>query len=405
MPTTIDGATSNIQSDHDPFVRADDVQDDAAHPVRDLVNEFIEEEKLEKLANIERLKIRARSKGKVLAEQEESTQPLALTRSTDGADFIFGASETARPVWGRDEDILWSEGESLIICGTDGTGKTTLAGQLLKARLNLGDGIVLGFPVRAGARRILYLACDRPKQAARSLARQFGREDTEVLQERLTVWKGPPPFDFAKRTDTLLRMCEAYDADTVIIDSLKDVALGISDDETGTAYNRARQLAIANGIEVIELHHTKKQSSNGGGRSHSLEMLYGSRWLAAGAGSVIMLDGEPGDPVVKLRHLKQPMNEVGPLDIEHEAKSGTSSVFESGANLEDLLYTPGGLTALMAAEREFQSKKPTLAERQRMRRKLDRLVTQGIATKVAATTKGNPDVYLPARARPDHASA
>ncbi len=32
----------------------------------------------------------------------------------------------------------------------------------------------------------------------------------------------------------------------------------------------------------------------------------GSTWLTSGLGSVIVLDGEPGDPTVELRHLKQP---------------------------------------------------------------------------------------------------
>lgn len=368
------------------------------HPVRDAVAKWIDTEKLTGIANAEKYKILGHAKGKELAEQELSAQPLTLTRATDGADFIFGATETVRPVWGRGEDIIWSEGESLIICGTDGTGKTTLAGQLLKARLGLSD-YVLGFPVRIGERRCLYLACDRPKQAARSLARQFDERDAGTLRERLTVWKGPPPYDFAKRTDTLLRMCEAYDADTVIIDSLKDVALGISDDETGTAYNRARQLAIANGIEIIELHHPKKQNANGG-KPNSLEALYGSRWIAAGSGSVIMLDGEPGDPIVKLRHLKQPMNEVGPFDVEHDAKTGTSSVHQNGKSLEEMLHTPGGLTALMAAERIFQTRKPTNAEREKMRRKLEALVSKGIATKVEPVGHGNPAVYWPTSVRP-----
>jgi hypothetical protein len=40
-------------------------------------------------------------------------------------------------------------------------------------------------------------------------------------------------------------LCEDADADTVVVDSLKDAAIGLSHDDVGSAYNRARQIAIA----------------------------------------------------------------------------------------------------------------------------------------------------------------
>jgi len=41
-------------------------------------------------------------------------------------------------------------------------------------------------------------------------------------------------------------------------------------------------------------------------------------WLTSGAGSVILLNGQPGDPVVSLHPLKQPAAEVGPRGTRHE---------------------------------------------------------------------------------------
>jgi hypothetical protein len=40
--------------------------------------------------------------------------------------------------------------------------------------------------------------------------------------------------------------------------------------------------------------------------------VYGSTWLTAGTGSVILLHGEPGDPIVSMHHLKKPVAEGGP---------------------------------------------------------------------------------------------
>ncbi|MDT1837607.1 AAA family ATPase, partial [Acinetobacter baumannii] len=92
-------------------------------------------------------------------------------------------------VWGRGENVLWAEGEALMIYGGSGVGKTTIAGQLIRA-LILADGDVLGLPVTPAAGRVLYLAMDRPSQAARSLSRQFhAGAHRPALSERLTVWE------------------------------------------------------------------------------------------------------------------------------------------------------------------------------------------------------------------------
>ena len=40
-------------------------------------------------------------------------------------------------------------------------------------------------------------------------------------------------------------------ADTVIIDSLKDAYIGLTDDEASAAYNRARQTALQAGVQVV----------------------------------------------------------------------------------------------------------------------------------------------------------
>ena len=184
---------------------------------------------------------------------------------------------------------------------------------------------VLGFPVRAARKRVLYLAMDRPRQAARNLARIFRGASRELLAERLVVWEGPPPADFAQDPDAMYAMCQLHDADVVFVDSLKDAAMGLSSEEGGGGYNRARQRCIQNGIDVVELHHQRKTGENGG-KPKTISDVYGSTCITSCAGSVIVLFGDPGDPMVEFIHLKQPVNVVGPFNVIHDQQTGISRI-------------------------------------------------------------------------------
>jgi hypothetical protein len=42
---------------------------------------------------------------------------------------------------------------------------------------------------------------------------------------------------------------------------------------------------------------------------------------------VILLNGEPGDPIVSMHHLKKPVAEGGPYEIIHDPATGLSSVW------------------------------------------------------------------------------
>jgi hypothetical protein len=249
----------------------------------------------------------------------------------DGSAFLYDGSPEVESIWGRGDEVLWSGGESLVLTGPPGVGKTTLAGQVLRARLT---GQVLGYPVTPTGSKVLYLAMDRPRQIRRSLLRQFGPEDQDVLAERLQVWSGPPYKDLAKHPGMLLEMAGWAQADTVVLDSLKDAFIGLTDDDASAAYNRARQIALQAGVQVIELHHQVKRGVNSSAPT-TLADVYGMAWITAGAGSVILLWGQPGDLVVQLRHLKQPAAEVGPFQILHDHSRGVSTIHR-GADLKRL---------------------------------------------------------------------
>jgi AAA domain len=274
---------------------------------------------------LRKLRIRAEARRQFDAEQNADRPQV---QAVDGASFLLNQPDTVPCIWGTGSDVLWAEGEPLMLCGLADVGKTTIAGQVLRARLGIGDGLVLGLPVTPDTRAILYLAMDRPQQIRRALGRIFGPADHDVLRERLIVRPGPPPEDLAVNTDLLAQLASDHGAGTVFLDSLKDAALGLSEDGPAAAYNRARQAAIAAGVDLLEMHHMVKRGA-AGGKPKTLADVYGSTWLTAGAGSVIVLNGDPGDAVVELRHLKQPAAEVGPWSVLHDPITGLSSIFHS----------------------------------------------------------------------------
>ena len=309
---------------------------------------------------------------------EDVGDDLAYMRSmlVGGGSFVLDIPDVIPALWGHGEDVLWAEGESLMIAGPPGLGKTTLALQLIHAQLGLGDGTVLGLPVPPRDGRILYLAMDRPRQIARAAKRLFRRENRVAL-ERLVVWQGPPPADIAQNPILLLKLARAAGADTVYLDSVKDAAIGLSDDATGAGYNRARQLLLAGGVELVELHHTVKRGANGGPPA-AIADVYGSAWITAGTGSVVLLSGDPGDPIVGFKHVRHPAGEVGPFMVRHDQTAGVLTV-DGQVDLAELATTVGfgGLTAKYAAAVLFSATEPTAQQVEKARRRLDKLVKGG----------------------------
>lgn len=324
-------------------------------------------------------------------EPEQDPAQEAVRLFKPGGSFFHDVPDVPPAVWGIGGEVLWAEGEALLIAAPQGVGKTTLAHQLVRARLGLQDG-VLGFPVVPG-KRVLLLAMDRPAQTRRAGNRLFAKDDPAYLNDHLVVWEGPPPYDMAKRTDILAAMCAKAGADTVVVDSLKDAAMGLSEDAVGAGYNRARQLALSEGVQVLENHHVVKRGANGAA-PNTMADIYGSTWITSGAGSVILLWGEAGDPVVAFRHLKQPMDEVGPFQLVHDHDSGTTEVRHS-ADLLDMARRGGtnGVTPRAAAEAIFETPKVTTSQREKARRRLDRLVASGHMVCVPPSTPTDPSRY------------
>jgi hypothetical protein len=307
---------------------------------------------------------------------------------TDGAAFILDTPDTIPAIWGIGDEVLWAEGESLMLAGPLGLGKTSLSLLLMRARLGLLDEL-LGHPVTATTGTILYLAMDRPAQVARAARRIFTEAERDVLASRVRIWQGPPPADIARNPELLARLADAADADTVFLDSVKDAALGLSDDEVGAGYNRARQYLLREGRQLAEDHHTVKRGQNGG-PPDTVTDIYGSAWITNGTGSIVMLTGQPGDPIVRMRHVRYPSSEVGPYRLIHEQTTGRIEIHHK-ADLIRLVRAKmaDGLTAKDAAAVIFELDTPSDAQIEKARRKLSALERDGLLVAVKGVAGGS----------------
>ena len=246
-----------------------------------------------------------------------------------GGDWIFDRPDQVPAIWGQGDEVAWAEDEAFMLAGSDGSGKTTLAHQLILRMIGLTTDPLLGLPVPP-RNRTLYLALDRPSQAARAIKRLVGTGDRPALNERLKVIDWPIGL-VDQDTDLLLNLARRHGADTVVVDSVKDCVKEPSSEVSGQALKVAYQTAIYAGYQICLLHHDRKQIQGGTGRRlMKLSDVYGSRWMVAGCGSVIALNGGSGDPVIDLRHLKQPSAEIGPLKVTFDFETGDVSLFEGG---------------------------------------------------------------------------
>jgi AAA domain len=310
----------------------------------------------------------------------------------DAAAFALDSPVEVPAVWGEGDQVLRAEGEPLMIAGPQGVGKTTVMQQLALTRHGAHDKPVLGLPVKMDPDRVLYLALDRPHQAARSMSRMVTEEDRFGLKW-MHVWQGPLPFSVTRQPEALRDFVMGFEGvGSVFIDSLKDVAAGLSDDATGSAVNIAVQHVINSGVQVVAGHHQRK-AQVGNPKPKSLSDVYGSVWLTAGMGSVVLLWGDPGDPVVELRHLKQPAAEVGPLTLIHDHERGETTVQEAVTAWELLRSAPApGLTARDAAVGLYSTPEPSRSQVEKARRKLDAEVGKGKAKSIEGD-RTTPTIY------------
>jgi replicative DNA helicase len=277
-------------------------------------------------------------------------------------------------VWGRDGDVAQSQGERLMIVGPQGVGKTALTEQHALRRAGILEGDLLEMPVEVSAGRVLYIAADRPRQAARSFRRMVTEADREALKTGLIVWRGPLPFDLGRceRGDLAEFVDNFPEVTDVYVDALKDCAVKLTDDEVGSRVSNEFAELIAREIEVVVDHHQRKKGP-GNAKPTSLADVYGSTWITTGCGSVLLLWGDAGDAIVELSHLKQPAGEVGPLTLVHDHERGTVDVHQPADLYEMARAALGsGLTARSAAMRLYDTSDPDRNQIEKARGRLKR---------------------------------
>lgn len=271
---------------------------------------------------------------------------LNADRAVDALTFLTEDVE-GESIWGEGSRVLWAPGEGLMIVGPQGVGKSTIAQQLCLSRMKLRDTELLGFPVAADDRPILYLAMDRRAQIRRSLARMVDLDEDTVrdrLASQMIVWQGPPPL---KANESPKVFCDwvrrrGRNPGLLVIDSLKDLLSGLIDDADGIGFNDAVQLVLNDlQCDVVTLHHQRKATADNR-KPNKLSDVYGNSWLTAGQGSVILLWGEAGSGAVEFNHLKQPQEKVDAFTVQHSHAAGSSSSIDVEDAVTSLLAAKAG---------------------------------------------------------------
>jgi hypothetical protein len=246
--------------------------------------------------------------------------------AVDGGTFAYVVPAHVRAVWGDGANVLASEGEGTLVVGGQGVGKTRMAMHYMLRRVGLITDPLAGLPVMQlpEDRKAVYLAMDRPVQAARmlhSIAHAHGI-DRDALADRIVVWRGPVAFKPNEPWLLAQWLCAEYgDPGLVVVDSYKDLASNLSNEDVGFALNQAAQECLLEDIEWFGLHHNRK-AGQGNTDPRALADVYGSTWLTSGLGSVIGLCGEAGTAMPTLVHLKQPEEIVGPLSLIYDHDAG-----------------------------------------------------------------------------------
>lgn len=179
---------------------------------------------------------------------------------------------------------------------------------------------------------VYYLAMDRSRQMMEAFMRGIGPDLRDVLDRRLAVHKGPPPFRLSRDRGQrwLLREVEATNAGLVVLDSRKDLGSTVDPIEVAGVAT-AVQLLVNSDVEVLVLAHPVKGRRNG---PPSLEDVSGLRDVFSGLGSVVFLDGRPGSPQIAVHQVKPIREVVPPFQVLHDHASGRSERLPMGVVAE-----------------------------------------------------------------------
>ncbi len=263
----------------------------------------------------------------------EITQPIHLPKNRiagkyeiSPGDHIFNIPTQVESHWGTGYESLWAVGEPLMIYGPTGVGKTTLAGRLLLSLIGVDPPEVLGWPTTPlpDDQNILYIAADRPRQAMRSLRRMVNKQDAPTLHKRLRIEHQRQLWAAAETPNMLYEAAQQTSATIIILDSGKDIAAGPLKEETAAkGLMDAIQVCISNEVDILLLHHPRKMNQDNANKKLDIDDVYGSAWLTAGSGSVLLVAGKPGEGVFQLHQLKAPSTFINSVDCYVDYYTGS----------------------------------------------------------------------------------
>jgi len=267
--------------------------------------------------------------------RQERVKKYGDSAALDGDAFMFGDVAVDVPIWGKGDDLLWVERGGLMIPSDQGLGKSLTAQQIIAGRLGVGPRELLGLPISplSSDRVVVYLALDRPRQIARSMARLFRTEaERAIARDRLKIWTKPMPIDILGDPYAFADWIQDTFGESVgdlVIDSVKDLTpANLSNGEVGQSLDMAWKECRARGMSTLILHHERKTGNDESraNRQPSLDHIYGSVWLTSGMDSILHISGKQGENLVRYTHLKAIINMLDPIDAVHDQENGRTSV-------------------------------------------------------------------------------
>jgi replicative DNA helicase len=240
-------------------------------------------------------------------------------------DFVAaGPDPVATCIWGVPKAggvMAWAENQGVIVAGPPGTGKSTIALQVILRRVGILEGDVLGMPVIPSEEPLVYLALDRADQIRQSIRRMVPPSSAIEAVKRLLMIDNLPPSVDLRQVESFIGWLQGVGAKGVVMDSAKDLGFDLNDSSEGQAFNFLVQATLRAGVQIFVTHHSRKVP-RGDRKPLTLNDLHGSQWVAAGAGSVIMLDGEAGPNPKRLVHVKPLTVPMSPLLLELDHETG-----------------------------------------------------------------------------------